>query len=101
MTSIEIGNDLRVKVAFSDEDDLAVDPTAVFLDVTLPEGSSPAVVTYEYGMDSEVVRDGAGEYSALIFADIAGQWSYTWRGSGPVRGQKTTCFTVTEGCGEG
>lgn len=99
-TKIEIENELRVRVTFTDEDGIAVDPTTVKLEVKPPEGTSPASTTYEYLVDPQIERADVGVYTALIFVDVAGHWTYTWQGDGPVRGSKTGCFDAYEGCEE-
>lgn len=98
-TSIEIRNDLRVEVAFTDEDGAAIDPESVFLELTPPEGTSPAQVVIEYGVDA-ITRTGVGLYNALVYVDVPGHWTYCWRGDGDARGAKSACFDAYEGCAE-
>jgi len=101
-TSIEVANELRVKVTFTDPNanDAVTDPEQVFLDITPPEGYSPESITYEYGVDAEVERVSEGVYQSLIFIDAAGHWVYRWRSDGAVRGAKSGCFDAYEGCEE-
>lgn len=100
-TTLEIRNDLRVSVAFTDEDGAAVDPETVRLEVTPPEGYSPAMTTYEYGVGAEIERTGVGAYRSMIYIDAVGAWTYTWLGVGVVHGAKSGCIEAYEGCGEG
>jgi hypothetical protein len=53
------------------------DPPTVAVQWEDPTG---AVGTYTYGVDSEVVRDGAGAYHMDRVGSVAGGWTVQWVG---------------------
>ena len=96
--SIEIRNEKRVRVEFTDEDGIPVDPETVLLEIRPPEGASPALTSLEYGVDAAIERESEGVFTALLYVDIVGAWRYTWIAEGVVRGAKSGCFDAYEGC---
>lgn len=97
---IEIRNEKRLRVEFTDEDSMPVDPETVKLEIHPPEGTSPAITTLEYGVDDEIEREAEGVYTSLLYVDLPGAWRYTWIAEGVVRGAKSGCFDAYEGCAE-
>lgn len=70
---------------------LAADPGSLTLMVKPPAG---AVVSYAYGTDIEVVRDGVGLYHADIPLPASGQWAYRWELQAPNAGAAEGVITV-------
>lgn len=79
MDTWEVGQLIRLSGRFTSAAGTLQDPTAVFVSVEEPDGT---VTVYEYGEDSEVVKDSAGLYHADIPADAAGNWFYRWWATG-------------------
>lgn len=74
-----VGQTMRATCAFSDpsDDDAAVDPTTVQLEVFDPDGALSVTRTYAAGA---VTKDSAGNYSATWDASAAGDWTERWEG---------------------
>lgn len=88
-----LGQDVRVTAVFTDpdNDDAAVDPDVVKLSFKDP---AETVTTWTYDSDTELVRDSAGNYHALIDADAAGIWYYRWWSTGDGKAAKEGTFRV-------
>lgn len=71
---------VRLIARFKSIGKVAVDPTAVFVLVDSPDD---AVVSYQYGVDAEIVKSDTGVY--YIDIDTSGDpgtWSYRWYSTG-------------------
>ena len=66
------------------------DPTAVSLTVTDPAGT-PTTYTYAGGT---VTKDAVGQYSKGLAVTLAGEWVYTFAGTGAVAASGTKRFVV-------
>lgn len=95
---VEIRNDVRVSVEFTTEDGAAIDPDEVRLEVRPPTGTSPDFIEYVFPTDVIIEKTGVGEYNALLYVDVEGDWSYTWVATGELRGARSGCITGTLGC---
>lgn len=75
MSMYDVGDRVRIYTssAFSDEDGTAVDPDIVTFVVEDPSYNE---VSYIYGVDADVSRDGVGLYSLYVNVDEAGIWKY-------------------------
>lgn len=76
-----LGGSVIPGTTFRDAAGAPTDPTGISLEVLKPSGAS---TTYTYGVGGEIARDGVGVYHALVVLDEAGEWHYTWRGTGAV-----------------
>lgn len=71
---------------------IPADPSTVTLRVTDPTG---IVSTYTYA-DAEIDQSEVGKYFKEVVCSIAGEWSYTWIGTGAVPDVEHGSFTVFE-----
>lgn len=74
----DLGDQIRLRGTFSDDDDVATDPTAVFVAVDSPSTST----LYQYGVDDELIKAETGIYYVDINLDEAGEWSYRFYSTG-------------------
>lgn len=80
---IDPGNKRKLTAAFTDADLGGVlDPDAVFLTVMQPGETSDEATVYEYGVDSEIVKDDVGQYHADITFPTSGNAYYRWWSTG-------------------
>jgi hypothetical protein len=70
---------VRLSVAFTDSDGMAVDPANVYCQV---KPLSSTTTTYTYGVDDELVRDSVGNYHLDIDCNAVGNWYYAWYATG-------------------
>lgn len=76
---IDPGNARKLTASFTDAElGGAIDPDAVFLVVQQPGESDEEATVYEYGVDSEIVKDQVGEYHADIKFPTSGRAFYRW-----------------------
>ena len=68
------------------------DPSTITLYVDPP---NEATISFQFGVDSEVVRDAVGTYHCDVLADDAGDWPYEWKGTGTVETAGDGLFTVS------
>jgi hypothetical protein len=85
MAIYQIGQLVRLAAAFTDEDDVAVDPTTVTVTITNPSGTDTA---YVYGTDAEVVKDSIGNYHVDYEVDENGLWTHRWVSTGTIAALK-------------
>jgi hypothetical protein len=75
----DLGDLVKVSGAFTDADDVAQDPAAVYVQIKTPAGT---VTSYQYGVDADVVKAGTGSYYINVDADEVGLWDYRWYSTG-------------------
>ena len=81
MNTYQIDTDVQLTTTFTRlSDGTAIDPTTVSLVETNPAGVE---VTYVYG-SSAITRTGTGAYAMTITPNMAGYWTYKWKGAGSV-----------------
>lgn len=91
MNSYDEGDSVKVEADYKDPTTLH-DPTAVFLDVDYPDGTG---VTYQHGVDPEIVKDAVGEYHAILdTAGKPGRWLYRWYATGTGQAADQVPFMV-------
>ena len=74
------GQRIKIEVQFRDADTGgAVDPTTVRFCTRSPSGASTC---YQYLVDPEVTRTGAGAYRFDLLLSEHGTWTYAWFGNG-------------------
>ncbi len=74
----QIGDMLRLQVAFTDADSVAVDPTTIALTVLEPDATETEY-TYASG---DIERDSTGTYFYDLTVDQAGIHFYKWSAGG-------------------
>lgn len=89
MNEYDINDTVTVRAAFT-VSDVATDPTTISLAVTDPSGN---VGNYTYA-GGTVTKDSTGNYSKGIVTDEAGEWIYTWTGTGTVAASGSQRFAV-------
>lgn len=72
MTTYDIGDEVRLSVAFTDADGVAADPTTVTCTVRKPDGSTL----------TPSATGSSGSYHADIQPDQTGNWHYRFAGTG-------------------
>lgn len=92
--SVLIGNIIKVRSTFKNEDNVKQDPATVQVAVKKPDAT---ITTYVYGTDPEVVRESTGIYHILIdTTDEPGTWQFVWNSSGTLQAAGQTQFTVVD-----
>lgn len=93
MAIYDIGDMVRLftEGPFRDDGGNPVDP-----DVVLCKIRDPARVktTFQYGVDSDVVRDGVGLYHVDLVLNLSGTWYYRWQSTGNLVTAEETSFIV-------
>jgi len=86
MAVYDKGDLVRCSASFTDAAGTAFDPANVFFALREPTG---AKVTFQYGVDAELVRDSTGVYHIDINASAPGHWWYRFysTGSGQAAGE--------------
>lgn len=82
------GNLVRVWVSFRNEVDTPQDPTTVTLRVEDPSGQ---VTVYE---QLELTNTAVGEWEYRVPADLEGDYSYRWEGSGTLTAASEGMFVA-------
>ncbi|HUS96803.1 MAG TPA: hypothetical protein VMX97_08705, partial [Hyphomicrobiaceae bacterium] len=72
---------IRLSVIFQNLVKVEADPTTVTLKVMTPQ---EVETTYVYGVDPDITRDADGRYHFDLLIDEAGDWFYSWAGTGTV-----------------
>ena len=89
--SYDIGDRVRVSLAFSDDASKPADPTTVRGRFRDPSG---VVTTYIY--PTNVTKDSVGNYHFDIDPDADGEWRYRGEGEGAVRAAAEGRFSVRD-----
>lgn len=84
MNEYLVGNVLKITALFRDENLILVDPDAVFLLVNV---AGETVVSYQYGVGSQVTKRATGTYETELLLDRVGGWNYYWQSSGTASAQ--------------
>lgn len=86
------GTAVAISAAFTDQAGVAIDPIPTVQLITVdPNGRT---VTYVYGIDVEIVRDGVGLYHANLLPAVDGIWTYRWVGSANIDAAGEGQFSV-------
>lgn len=86
----DVGDSIRLSVAFTNSAGAAVDPGAVSLKVKAPGGT---VTTYTYA-GATVTKDSTGNYHVDLDLPTAGEWLYRWAGTSSNKAATEGGFTV-------
>jgi hypothetical protein len=85
MPDVIAGSRARLTVAWRREDEL-VDPLQILFSMWFTpntKGLPMEQTSYEYTVDSEVVRKSVGQYYVEVLLPTAGKLKYTWRSVSP------------------
>lgn len=92
MKVYDIGENARLAAIFQNDSATNADPTGVTCTVfRSPLGPT---VTYVYGIDTALVKDGVGVYHVDFPITDAGAYWYRFEGTGMVVAQEEECFKV-------
>ena len=89
--SYDVGDLVRVSLAFTNASGSAADPTTVRGRFRDPAGS---VTTYVFGTDGELVKDATGNYHFDVGPTASGEWRYRGEGAGAVQAAAEGRFIV-------
>lgn len=84
------GQKVRCEVDFT-VSDVLTDPSTVTAKTKSPSGM---VLSYVYGVDAELVKDGVGEYHIDVTANEIGQWHFRFEGTGTCAAVEEAAFAV-------
>lgn len=85
-----IDMNVTLTAAFTDENDVAADPTTVTLKV---RDSSGLITTFTH--PASITKTGVGAYEKTIVVDKGGVWVYFWRGAGALEAAGEGRLTIT------
>lgn len=85
------GTKIRCKGTFSDADGDEQDPENVYFQFIEPEQDA---VSYEYGVDPEVVKEATGIYYVDLDGSTIGDWKYRFYSTGVGQAASEATFTV-------
>lgn len=91
-TIYDVADQVGLEMTFYNALDVATDPTAVTFTLTPPSGGT--ALAYTYGVNSQLVRLGAGHYSVDYIVPAEGIYSYSFSGTGLVTQHETAQFYV-------
>lgn len=89
----DVGDKVRLSAAFTDENEVATDPTTVTVRYRKPDESTVVKV---HVTDAEVVKDSTGNYHIDISVDAAGKWFYRWEGTGTLEAAGDASFVALD-----
>ena len=87
----DIGDQVQLAAAFTDENGDPADPTEVTFRIRKPDGTTTA---YVYGVDATVVQTSVGNYTCTVDIDQSGTWRYRWEGTEDPAAAGENIFTV-------
>lgn len=88
----QVGDQLRLQVAFTDASSVAVDPTTITLSVINPAGTS---TDYTYGA-AQVLKSSTGVYYYDLTVSSSGRWFFRWVAGGAYIAADEGSFTVAK-----
>lgn len=89
----DLGDKIRTKGTFTDENGAVHDPDKVYYKIMKPDGT---VTAYEYGVDVELVRVSTGVYSVDIDIDAVYDWWYRFYSTGVGQAAGENTFRVRQ-----
>lgn len=78
INTYEVGDVAHLSALFSDSSGTPLDPDTCSLRLKNRSGD----LTYAFGADVEMVRDGAGGYHVDVPITVSGMWLYRWESTG-------------------
>lgn len=88
-----VGSQKGLGVIWSDENDVATDPTTVTFEFKTPAGTQ---TTYTYGVDAALVKISTGKYQVILTPSIAGIWTWRFAATGTIEAALEGEFTVDQ-----
>jgi hypothetical protein len=88
----DIGDRIRVKCDFKDQNDVVADPGDVTLKVKPPDG---IVATYTY-LGATVNKSAVGQYYKDVSLNQEGKWYYKFEGTAPIETAGERWFLVRD-----
>ena len=85
------GDLIRCSGSFETSASVAVDPTAVYVQIMDPSGGTS---TCTYGVEAGVVKAETGKYYVDVDATAYGVWHYNWYSTGTAQGSGEQVFNV-------
>lgn len=92
--TVDKGDLARCTGSFTDSNDSGVDPSAVYFKATNPLGVQ--TISYQYGVDDELVRSAAGVYYVDVNANVAGRWHCLFYSTGTGQAAEEVAFDVDD-----
>jgi len=92
-TGILVGNMMRVSASFLDAQKVLNDPDHIFFDLETPDAQ---VTTYEYGVDTNIIKASVGKYYIDIPLDAAGTYNYYFYSTGVGQAAAQGSFIVID-----
>lgn len=93
MSKYFVGDLPRTKATFTDTDGNNIDPTNVFATISEPDGTT---TTFEFGTDSDIVKDTDGVYYTDIDLDKEGVWKVRFYSTGTGQASGKTTMTAED-----
>lgn len=93
-STYDVGDEVRCTGTFTESDGTVRNPSSVFFSFSAPSDTS--ATTYEYGVDTDIVRASTGVYYVDLDIDEAGVWRYRWYSTGTGRAADEAYFHVRE-----
>src|SRR5512145_166172 len=92
--SVLVGNVVKIKATFRDEENTKQDPSTVQVRIKKPDTS---IVSYVYGTNRELVRASQGVYDVLVdTTGWVGTFQFVWNSSGNYKAAGQTQLTVVD-----
>lgn len=92
--TFDIGDRIAATATFTNDSDVATDPTTITFRVRTPAGTT---TSYVYGTDAEVTKTSTGIYKFTKTVDAAGVWAVRAVGTGTVVAADEGLFVVDDG----
>jgi hypothetical protein len=90
----DVGDEVKLKGEFTDDDGNAQDPTTVTFAFLAPSASS--ATEYVYGTDAEVVKESTGVYYVNLGVTEAGTWRWRFYSTGTGKSAGESYFYARE-----
>lgn len=81
------GDAQRLSMTFLNIDNVAADPSSITATITEPDG---VVITYNYGVDTELIKDSVGNYHVDYTFTKSGRHQVRFEGVGTVTSAEQT-----------
>jgi uncharacterized protein YfaS (alpha-2-macroglobulin family) len=87
----DVGDLVRCAANFKNTLNVDIDPSTVTFKVKPPTG---AIITYAYGVDSQLVKDSVGDYYVDVNANAEGTWHWRFFSTGTGQAAAEQTFEV-------
>lgn len=97
MKEYELGQAVRLRASFADEDNEAADPSTVTFRYgvrTVNPPPDPTATSAVFGVDGAVTKDSVGRYRYVFVPDAPGEYVSQVQGTGNVAAVKVGAFRV-------